>query len=138
MIIDSSAVLAVLLGEPEKAAMIEALEANSPIRISAASYLEVFITLESRKVSALEGQFENLLSDYSVVVEPVTRSQVALGRLAYRSYGKPSGHQARLNYGDCFTYALAAEFYEPLLCKGDDFIHTDLKLIALAIDNEGI
>ncbi|MGH2550895.1 MAG: type II toxin-antitoxin system VapC family toxin, partial [Thermomicrobiales bacterium] len=84
-----------------------------------------------------ERQFESLLSDYSVSIEPVTRSQAAIGRLAYRSFGKLSGHRARLNFGDCFTYALAAELHEPLLFKGNDFIHTDLQIVTLSIDSEG-
>lgn len=132
MIVDSSAVLAVLFGEPEQVLIIEALERNTPIRMSAASYLEVAITLEHRDAPILERQFESFISDYSIIIEDVTRNQVVIGRIAYRAFGRRSGHPAKLNFGDCFTYALAADIQEPLLCKGNDFIHTDLEIIPIS------
>jgi ribonuclease VapC len=62
-----------------------------------------------------------------MVIEPVTAQHARIARQAYRDYGKGGGHAANLNFGDCFTYALAREKREPILFKGDDFIHTDLR-----------
>ncbi len=67
------------------------------------------------------------MSRYEILIEPVTEAQVRIARLAYRRYGKGSGHPARLNFGDCFAYALARDRNEPLLFVGNDFIHTDIK-----------
>ncbi len=67
------------------------------------------------------------MSRYEILIEPVTEAQVRIARLAYRRYGKGSGHPARLNFGDCFAYALARDRNEPLLFVGNDFVHTDIK-----------
>lgn len=71
--------------------------------------------------------FETMLSDAGFVIEPVTVEQSRIARQAYRDYGKGSGHKAQLNFGDCFSYALARDKREPILFKGDDFGHTDLR-----------
>jgi ribonuclease VapC len=71
-------------------------------------------------------RFDEFVATAELVVEPVTERQVAIARLAYRDFGRGSGHPARLNFGDCFAYALATDTGEPLLFKGDDFGHTDL------------
>jgi ribonuclease VapC len=71
-------------------------------------------------------RFEDLLKKFCIVIEPVTGSQARIAREAYRDFGKGSGHKAGLNFGDCFAYALARETGEPLLYKGNDFIHTGI------------
>ena len=68
-----------------------------------------------------------MILDSEIVIEPVTAEQARIARQAYRDYGKGSGHPANLNFGDCFSYALAREKREPILFKGDDFLHTDLR-----------
>jgi len=69
---------------------------------------------------------DDLLSEARIVIEPVSEAQARIARDAYRDFGRGSGHPARLNFGDCFAYALAREKSEPLLFKGDDFSHTDI------------
>ena len=75
----------------------------------------------------LRREFDELIERFNIAVEPVTAAQGKIARRAYRDYGKGSCHPANLNFGDCFTYALAREKREPLLSKGDDFVHIDLR-----------
>jgi len=75
----------------------------------------------------LSARFDEMMGHARIVVEPVTEEQARIARQAYRDYGKGSGHAANLNFGDCFSYALARDKREPLLYKGDDFVHTDLR-----------
>lgn len=75
----------------------------------------------------LSSEFDELIERFKIVIEPVTATQAKIARQAYRDFGKGSGHRAGLNFGDCFTYALAREKREPVLWKGDDFGHTDLR-----------
>jgi ribonuclease VapC len=75
----------------------------------------------------LSREFDELIERFNIVIEPVTVAQAKIAREAYRDYGKGSGHPANLNFGDCFTYALAREKREPVLWKGDDFTHTELR-----------
>jgi ribonuclease VapC len=70
---------------------------------------------------------------YEIELEPFTMEQALIGRYAYREFGRASRHAAGLNYGDCFSYALAAQFREPLLCKGNDFVHTDIQLVDITV-----
>jgi ribonuclease VapC len=70
---------------------------------------------------------DDLIERSGIVIEPVTAEQAKIARLAYRDFGKGSGHPAALNFGDCFSYALARDKREPLLWKGDDFGHTDIR-----------
>ena len=70
---------------------------------------------------------DDLIDNFKIVVEPFTAEQAQIARQAYRDYGKGSGHRAQLNFGDCFSYALARVKREPLLFKGDDFVHTDVR-----------
>ncbi len=128
MIVDSSALVAVTLNEEDAWDLERKLTQAETLRISAGSLLEVSIVLESKRRPEVVRVFERLLSQLEIQVEPVTAAHVAIGKQAYREYGKGSGHKANLNFGDCFAYALASETGEPLLCKGDDFRHTDLEL----------
>lgn len=126
MIIDSSALIAILTGEPERAAFVEAIRAARDPRISAASLLEASIVVDRRGDPVLSRQFDDLVSALGITVVPFDAEQLAVGRAAYRDFGKGSGHPAGLNPGDCFSYALARCRGEALLFTGDDFSHTDV------------
>jgi ribonuclease VapC len=127
MIVDSSALIAILKHEPERLAFSTILHQAESLHISAATYLEFSIVIDSRKDPALSLEIDEVLERYDIQIEPVTASQAKIARQAYRDFGKGSGHRAGLNFGDCFTYALAREKREPVLWKGDDFGHTDLR-----------
>ena len=126
MIVDTSAILAILREEPEAAACARAIEEASVRRISAANYLEAAIVIDLSRDPVASRRFDDLLRAAGMVIEPVTEDQARLGRAAYRDFGKGSGHPAKLNFGDCFAYALARASGESLLFKGKDFIHTDV------------
>jgi len=126
MIVDTSALVAIVLHEPAYEGYAEILTAR-PARISAASYFEFGLVIDQRRDPHLTRGVDDLLVSAEVTVEPVTERQARIAREAYRDYGKSSGHPARLNFGDCFAYALARDLGEPLLFKGDDFRHTDIK-----------
>ncbi|MBI4322373.1 MAG: type II toxin-antitoxin system VapC family toxin [Chloroflexi bacterium] len=126
MIIDTSAVLAILRDEPEARSCAEAIAQATTRRISAASFLEAAIVTDASHDPISSRRFDDLLKVADIVVEPVTEEQARRGREAYRDFGKGSGHQAQLNFGDCFAYALAKVTGEPLLFKGDDFAQTDV------------
>jgi ribonuclease VapC len=127
MIVDTSAVIAILKNEPEAEAFSEALEAAKTVRISAASYLESNIVVGRCNNPTLTARLEEILENPAMHVEPVTLAQAKIAWEAYRNYGKGSGHPANLNFGDCFSYALAREKREPMLWKGDDFGFTDIR-----------
>lgn len=127
MIVDSSALIAIITKESDGLSLSLALDAPVTVRLSAASYLETAIVLDKHRNAALSAKLDNLIEDAKIVIEPVTVEQAKIARQAYRDFGKGSGHPANLNFGDCFTYALAREKREPLLYKGDDFLRTDLR-----------
>lgn len=126
MIVDTSALIAISLGEDEAEAFTRAI-AYSPARaVSAATYLETGIVIDSRHDPVLSREFDELLAQLDITIEPVTAQQARIAREAYRDFGRGSGHPARLNFGDCFAYALAKETRDVLLFKGQDFSHTDV------------
>jgi ribonuclease VapC len=127
MIVDSSALIAILKREPQWPALSKTLDAAVSPRISAANYLETSIVVDGWRNPILSREFDELIERFNIVIEPVTAEQAKIARQAYRDYGRGSGHPANLNFGDCFTYALACDKREPLLYKGDDFVHTDLR-----------
>jgi ribonuclease VapC len=127
MIVDSSAIVAILRNEPEGSHFSRLLGSAGSIRLSAASYLETSIVLDKHHEPVLSAGLDDLIDDANIVIEPVTAAQAKIARQAYRDYGKGSGHPANLNFGDCFSYALARDKREPILYKGDDFVHTDLR-----------
>jgi len=127
MIVDSSALIAILTNEPDGLALSQALDAPKMVRLSAASYLETSIVLDKSRDPVLSAKLDELMLDAEIVIEPVTAAQAQIARQAYRDYGKGSGHPAKLNFGDCFSYALARDKREPMLYKGDDFVHTDIR-----------
>jgi ribonuclease VapC len=127
MIVDTSALVAILRYEPERLPFARLLDEAGSLRMSSASYVELSIVIDSRKDVALSREIDELIERFNIVIEPVTPEQARIARQAYRDYGKGSGHAANLNFGDCFSYALARAKREPILFKGDDFIHTDLR-----------
>lgn len=127
MIVDTSVLIAILKNEPEAQAFSDAIEAAKVVRLSAASYLESRIVVNRYKDPILMARLEEILENPGLQIEPVTAAQAKIAWVAYRDFGKGSGSPANLNFGDCFTYALARDKREPLLFKGDDFVHTDLR-----------
>ncbi len=126
MIADTSALLAILRGEPEARAFATAIENAISRRISAASFVEAAIIIDGSRDAVASRRFDELIKAAQFIIEPVTEVQARIAREAYRDFGRGSGHPAKLNFGDCFAYALAKERSEPLLFKGDDFAHTDI------------
>ena len=127
MIVDSSAIVAILKREPEWRALSHALDTSEISRISAANYFESSIVVDGWKDPVLSAQLDELMERFNIQIEPVTPEQARIARQAYRDYGRGSGHAANLNFGDCFSYALARAKREPILFHGDDFVHTDLR-----------
>ena len=128
MIVDTSAIIAVLRDEAEAAAISQTLQESPICRISAVSYVEAAIVTDCNQDPLLSRRFDTLLRDVGMRVETVTAKQAEIARQAYRDFGK-GRHKAGLNFGDCFAYALAKEMDEPLLFKGDDFRHTDVDAV---------
>ena len=129
MIIDTSAIVAILQDEPESPDFAQAIEDNRPVRVSAANWLEAAVVVDGNRSPALSRRFDEFLREAGVEIEPVTAQQAELAREAYRTFGRGSGHSAHLNFGDCFAYALAMERDEALLFNGKDFAHTDVRRI---------
>jgi ribonuclease VapC len=127
MIVDSSAVLAVVREEAEQPEFERMMEQAEVCRISAANYLESAIVLDAVRDAIVSRRFDDWLRAAEIIIEPVTAEQAKIAREAYRDFGKGSGHPAQLNFGDCFAYALAKTSGEPLLFKGRDFLHTDIE-----------
>jgi ribonuclease VapC len=126
VIVDASALIAILRNEPEAEAFAQAIDASPRCRISAANFLEAAIVVDRSRSPIPARRLDDLLRETGIAITPVTEAQARIAREAYRDYGRGSGHPARLNFGDCFAYALARETGEPLLFKGDDFAHTDV------------
>jgi ribonuclease VapC len=125
VIIDSSAIIAILREEPETEAFIDALLAASSLSMSTATLTEVFVVLAKAPLEQVE-QAESLINDHHIALVELTANQARAAGSAYRRFGKGSGHPAKLNFGDCFAYALAKESGERLLFKGNDFSQTDI------------
>jgi ribonuclease VapC len=129
VIVDSSVIVAILNREPDGTDYLQAIHDAEPRRISAATYLEASIVIDRSPVAVVRQGLDELLERLAIDIEPVTEAQARIARQAYRDFGRGSGHPARLNFGDCFAYALARDRREPLLFKGDDFGHTDITLV---------
>ena len=126
MIVDSSAVLALLFREPDAERYERALAAAPACRMSLANVFEASIVWEGRGDAAAGHQFDLFMEQVGIESVPVTAAHVAAARQAWRRFGK-GNHPAALNFGDCFAYALAAATGEPLLFKGGDFALTDIE-----------
>lgn len=125
MVIDSSAIVAILLDEPSGPALEAAVLSDTHCLISVASVLEVSIALAWRKIRSGEHAIDAVLESLGATATPVDREQLTLARNAYQRFGK-GRHPAALNFGDCFSYALARQTGEPLLFVGNDFSRTDI------------
>jgi ribonuclease VapC len=126
VIVDSSALLAILFREPGFEVLDASLVSAPSCRISAAGFVEVSIVIESRGGNAALREYDSLLRVAKFSIEPVTEEQAYIARQAYSDFGK-GRHPANLNFGDCFSYALAKATGEPLLSKGVDFRKTDIE-----------
>ncbi|MGH2461431.1 MAG: type II toxin-antitoxin system VapC family toxin [Chloroflexota bacterium] len=127
MIIDASALIAILRAEPDASAFARAIEGATSRRVSAVNFLEAAVVIDGSRDPVASRRFDDLIGVAGIVVEAVTEAHARIGRAAYRDFGKGSGHPAQLNFGDCFAYALARATGEPLLFKGLDFNHTDIE-----------
>jgi ribonuclease VapC len=127
MIVDTSAIVAILRREPDWRVYSQAIEADKNSSISAVSYLETSIVIDSKRDAATSQALDRLIESGRIEIEPFSFEQARIARQAYRDYGRGSGHPANLNFGDCFSYALARVKREPILFKGDDFSQTDLR-----------
>ncbi len=126
MIVDTSALLAILLGEPDAGRYEDAIAAAWPRRMSAIALLEAAMVVENRGGAKAGHELDVLLEKAAVELVPVTSEHANAARHAWRRFGK-GNHRAALNFGDCFAYALAKTTGEPLLFKGKDFTHTDIE-----------
>ena len=126
MIIDTSALIAILRAEPEAHEFAAAIEAANSRRISAVSFVEAAVVIDGSRDPIASRQFDNFVTEAELRIESVDEAQARIARDAYRDFGRGSGHPAKLNFGDCFAYALAKTTREPLLFKGRDFAHTDI------------
>ena len=125
MVIDTSALVAILQDEPERRAFNEAIEAAESCSLSTASFVETSMIIESRYGPDGTRDLDLFISKADITLVPVDEEQAYVARQAFRQYGK-GRHAAGLNFGDCFAYALAKTLAEPLLFKGRDFAATDL------------
>jgi ribonuclease VapC len=127
MVIDTSALIAILEHEPERRVFLEAIEAAESRRMSIANFVEVSIVAENRRGAAGLAALDQFLLSGVFELMPVDVEQGRAARAAFSRFGK-GRNRAGLNYGDCFAYALAKVLGEPLLCKGGDFARTDIML----------
>lgn len=128
MVIDTSAILAILFEEPEAFSMAEFIANDTKRLLSAGTVLELMIVIEAKKGEAGGRELDLLLHRAKIDIVPFDNEQAEIARMAWRQYGK-SNHPASLNFGDCFAYALAKTSGEPLLFKGNDFSQTDIKTV---------
>ena len=131
MVIDSSAIIAVLLNEADAGRIAQAIESSSQRLLSAANLLEASIVIESRKGEAGGRELDLLVYRAAIEIVAVDQDQAEIARVAWRRFGK-GRHPAGLNYGDCFAYALARARQLALLFQGDDFSRTDIDGVPLS------
>ena len=130
MVVDTSALVAIMGDEPERHRFNRVIEAAVATYVSAASLLETRIVLFARSGDSAVLALDAFLLKSGMIVTEVSPRIADIAFDAYRRYGKGTGHGAALNYGDCFSYALAKHLGAPLLFKGDDFSHTDIRAAA--------
>ena len=126
MIVDTSAIIAVLRNEPDAIAIGRAIQSSAICRLSAVTYVEAGVVTDSNRDAVLSRKLDDLIRDTRMRIESVSTRQAQIARQAYRDFGK-GRHKAGLNFGDCFAYALAKDLDEPLLFKGSDFTQTDVE-----------
>jgi ribonuclease VapC len=125
VIVDTSAIIAVLFSEDDAPVYAEAITRADSCRMSAATFVEAAIVIDAQTMNNGGRQLDAFIRRASIVIEPVTEEHAYVARQAFMDFGK-GRHPAGLNYGDCFSYALAKTTREPLLFKGKDFAQTDL------------
>jgi ribonuclease VapC len=125
MIVDTSAIIAIVFDEPDARIFAQAITRADVCRMSAATFVETAIVVESQTKDRGSRELDAFFRRAGIIIEPVTEEQAHIARQAFTDYGK-GRHPAGLNYGDCFSYALAKASGEPLLFKGKDFSKTDL------------
>jgi ribonuclease VapC len=128
VVIDSSALLAILLEEPDASVFASAMTNSATCLLSAVSLVEVSMVVMRLRAPDPVAAFDNLIDKLGIEVVPVDREQALLAREAFRRFGK-GRHKAGLNFGDCFAYALAKQTNRPLLYKGNDFSQTDIPAV---------
>ncbi|HEY9011449.1 MAG TPA: type II toxin-antitoxin system VapC family toxin [Devosia sp.] len=129
IVVDSSAIVATFLGEPDASAFAERLFGETDRLISVANVVESSMVIFGKQLGppeVTEAWLDEFIADAEMTLLPVTLEHAQLARLAFKLYGKGTGHPAQLNFGDCFAYALAKSLDVPLLYKGNDFAHTDI------------
>jgi ribonuclease VapC len=127
VIVDTSALIAILFQEPDAQVFADVLESTERAKISAATLFEAFSVADRARDRTVGRRLDSICRESGLSVVPLDEAQARIAREAYRDYGKGSGHRAGLNFGDCFAYALAKERDLPLLFKGRDFTQTDLR-----------
>ncbi len=128
VVIDTSALLAILLGEPERGKFLQLLSESETRLLSAANALETAMVVESRRGEAAGRELDLFLHRTKIEIVAVDAEQFSIARFAWRKFGE-GRHPAGLNFGDCFAYALTKTSSEPLLAKGEDFRRTDLQVL---------
>jgi ribonuclease VapC len=136
MIIDTSALIAILRAEDDAPDMARAIERAQSRKMSAANYLETAVVIDASRDPVASRRFDELVATAELRIEPVTHEQAKIARDAYRDFGKGSGHKAALNFGDCFAYALAKASDDTLLFRGNDFSQTDIRSAPPAAGSE--
>ena len=126
MIIDTSAIIAILRNEKDAASYAKAIASATDRRVSAVNFVESAVVIDAGRDPIATRRFDDLIREADISIEAVTEIHAQTARNAYRDFGKGSGHPANLNFGDCFAYALAKVSGEPLLFKGGDFARTDI------------
>lgn len=126
MVIDTSAILAILLGQRDAPAFAEAIEQADDRRISAANYLGAALVIDNHGDPIARREFDRFFDRSRIEIEPVTAELARIARQAHQDFGR-GRHRAALNFGDCLAYALARSLDQPLLYKGSDFSHTDVR-----------
>ena len=126
MIIDTSALIAILRDEDDAASYARAIADATERHVSAVNFVETAVVIDASRDPIASRRFDDFIKEANISVKPVTEDQAQIARYAYRDFGRGSGHPAKLNFGDCFAYALAKTLGEPLLFKGGDFVHTDI------------
>ncbi len=126
MIVDTSAIIAILRDEPEAERFANAIASAKNRRVSAVNYVEAAAVIDGSRNPIASRRFDEFCREAAFTIESVTPEQAHIAREAYKDFGKGSGHPAQLNFGDCFAYALAKVLSEPILFKGRDFKNTDL------------
>jgi ribonuclease VapC len=127
MIIDTSVLIAILRNESDAPLFTRLMESATELQMSIASYIEAGAVVDSAKNPRISRALDELINRAEIEILPLTVAQGMLARQAYRDFGRGSGHPAKLDFGDCLSYALAKDLDQPLLFKGSDFSETDIQ-----------